>query len=134
MPRLLTTSQIARMYGLADSTIRHYRASGRLRPTRETLGGHARYALADVLSALGEPVELPCTVVEPASWRATAGETFAPTGTHDLRPSGRGEMLAAEAVALASRELPAGPGESAQAARWGGCLLLPRATGAGIGA
>lgn len=63
---------------------------------------------------------------EQASWRAGAGETFAPAGTHDLRPSEQGGLLATEVVALASRELPADPGERARAARWGGRLLIPR--------
>lgn len=121
MPKLLTTSQIARMYGLADSTIRHYRATGRLRPTHKTPGGHARYALADVLGALGEPA---ATLAEPPD-RALDGETFPPAGVHDLRGSGARGILAPEVVALAHREQPEAPG-TAPNARWGGRLLIPR--------
>ena len=125
MPKLLTTSQIARIYGLADSTIRHYRATGRLRPTYKTPGGHARYALADVLSALGEPADMPAMLTESQyqTWpRSLPGETFVPTGTHDLRSSGDGGILSGEVAALAHREQP----EATHRARWGGRLLTPR--------
>jgi hypothetical protein len=109
------------MYGLADSTIRHYRATGRLRPTYKTPGGHARYAIADVLGALGEPAAMPA---EPQP-RALDGETFPPAGVHDLRGSGARGILAPEVVALAHREQTEAP-RPAPDARWGGRLLTPR--------
>lgn len=129
MPKLLTTSQIARMYGLADSTIRHYRAIGRLKPTHKTPGGHGRYAISDVLSALGKPAEMPAMVDDPQTKtrsRTLQGEEFAPAGTHDLRSSGEGGILSVEVAALAHREQPETAPRPAPNARWGGRLLTPR--------
>ena len=121
MATFLTTSQIAAMYGLADSTIRHYRASGRLVPARRTPGGHARYARAEVIAALGEPAEPQAgTVIT-----GIVSEDFAPPGLHDLRSSGRSGMLAAEVVALGAREVSE-PADSDGPYRWGGRLLKAR--------
>jgi hypothetical protein len=123
MAKFLTTSEIARMYGLADSTVRHYRCSGRLVPTRQTPGGHARYAVAEVISALGEPEEEKAPIhrgrvvgMEPKS--------FAAPGRHDLRSSGRGGAVAPEILALGLTEDPR-PAESSTYGRprWGGRLL-----------
>jgi hypothetical protein len=127
MAELLTTSQIAEMYGLADSTVRHYRSSGRLVPSRKTPGGHARYAVADVVSALGEPggENLETTVpVREAQISGIERESFAPRGQHDLRSSGRGGMLSPEVVAMGRREATEPPREGH--VRWGGRLLRPR--------
>lgn len=134
MAEFLTTSQIAHMYGLADSTIRHYRASGRLVPRRKTPGGHARYAEADVISVLGQPggerVE-GMALVRKSRVIGMERESFAPVGQHDLRFSGRGGMLAPEVVALGRREAlePAARTRHGQA-RWGGRLLKARSRAA----
>jgi hypothetical protein len=126
MADFLTTSEIAQMYGLADSTVRHYRASGRLVPARRTPGGHARYAIADVIATLGSPSALtPGSHPEPRI-TGLAGETFAPTGQHDVRSSGRRGMLPAEMVALGVREAAAPPERSPGRARWGGQLMTSR--------
>lgn len=61
MPRLFTTSQLARELGLSPSTIRAYAAEGRI-PARLTPGGHRRYALDEVTVALrsgSTPLSLP---------------------------------------------------------------------------
>lgn len=126
MAEFLTTSQIAQMYGLADSTVRHYRCSGRLVPSRETPGGHARYALADVISALGEPGGRR-PPVRRARVLGMERQSFAAPGRHDLRSSGRGGAVAPEVLAL-------GHGEDRRSAdsspyertRWGGRLLKAR--------
>jgi MerR family regulatory protein len=126
MADFFTTSEIAQMYGLADSTVRHYRASGRLVPARRTPGGHARYAIADVIATLGSP-SAP-TPGSPAEPRITglAGETFAPAGQHDVRSSGPGGMLPAEVAALGVREAAASPARSQGRTRWGGRLMTSR--------
>lgn len=134
MAEFLTTSQIAQMYGLADSTIRHYRASGRLVPRRKTPGGHARYAVADVVSTLGEPGGEHLEAMAPAHKAQVIGmerESFAPVGHHDLRFSGHGGVLASEVVALRRREErePAARARHGQA-RWGGRLLKTRSRAA----
>lgn len=114
------------MYGLADSTVRHYRASGRLVPARRTPGGHARYAIADVIATLGSPsAPTPGSRPEPRI-TGLAGETFALAGQHDVRSSGRAGMLPAEMVALGVREAADPPGRSHGHARWGGRLMTSR--------
>lgn len=124
MPDYLTTTQIAEALGLADSTIRHYRASGRIVPSIETPGGHARYDLSQVAAALG--VELGATRGQ--ELRGLTRETFEPLGVHRLPPSRapRAE-LPPQIAALGVRELsePAGsrPGREP---RWGGKLLNAR--------
>ncbi len=130
MADFLTTSQIAQMYGLADSTVRHYRASGRLVPSRKTPGGHARYAVVDVVSALGDPGGERLEATVPAGKAQVIGmarESFASVGQHDLRFSGRGGVLAPEVVALGRREAmePAIRDRHGQV-RWGGRLLKAR--------
>lgn len=127
MADFLTTSQVAQMYGLADSTVRHYRSSGQLVPSRKTPGGHARYAMSDVVSVLGDPAGEQVGAVAPASEAHITGllhESFAPAGRHDLRSTGRGGMLASEVVALGLRETH-GPADTYRQgrARWGGRLL-----------
>ena len=138
MGHFLTTSQIAEMYGLAASTVRHYRASGRLVPSRQTPGGHARYAWADVVSALGEPTDKrgqdsPASDDGSTASQAEGGVTglvsehFAAPGEHDLRSTRSGGTLAAEIVALGVREEPEPAGGSSQSpCRWGGRLVKPR--------
>lgn len=125
MSEHLTTSQLAHALGLADSTIRHYRASGRIVPAIETPGGHARYDLSEVAAALG---------VEPAATRGRAElkgltrETFPPLGVHRLPRSRRPRAtLPREMVALGVREVPdPRRGRSAAGPRWGGELLNAR--------
>ena len=128
MADLLTTSQIAQIYGLADSTVRHYRSSGRLVPSRRTPGGHARYAMADVVSALGDPTggHSGKAAAPPSEAHITGllHESFAPAGQHDLRSTGRGGMLVPEVVALGMREAREPADTHRQwRARWGGRLL-----------
>lgn len=118
----LTTSQLAGVLGVASSTIRHYRADGRITPARQTPGGHARYDVAEVAAALH--VELP---EEPApEITGLADEQFAPLGQHDVRSSGRSGPLAAEVVALGVREMPERARPAAGSPRWGGRLLNAR--------
>lgn len=127
MTDFLTTSDIARMYGLADSTIRHYRASGRLVPTQRTPGGHARYAIDDVIKALGSPSEGGSGADRELRITGLTGETFAPPGQHDIRSSGRRlGVLPPEMVALGVREAPEPPPSAREPARWGGRLVKPR--------
>lgn len=124
MARYLTTTQIAEALGLADSTIRHYRASGRIVPNIETPGGHARYDLDQVAAALG--VEL--AVTPRRQLKGLTSETFEPVGVHRLPRSqvSRGEVPQ-EIVALGAREVPEPAGSrSGRAPRWGGKLLSPR--------
>jgi hypothetical protein len=126
MAEFLTTSQIAQMYGLADSTVRHYRCSGRLIPSRETPGGHARYAVADVISMLGEPggERVP---VRQARVLGMERKSFAAPGQHDLRSSGRGGVVAPEVLALGRAEDRRSADSSPYGRpRWGGRLLKAR--------
>lgn len=44
----LTTRQLARMWQVSEATVKRWADAGRLHPTR-TLGGHRRFALAEVL-------------------------------------------------------------------------------------
>lgn len=111
----VTTSEIARIYKIADSTVRHYRSSGRIVPRSQTPGGHARYDLDEVAVVLGAPGGAGSTTLT-----TMAGERFAPLGQHDVRSSGRGGILPAEIVALGRREVGA---PSASRRRWGGKLL-----------
>jgi hypothetical protein len=119
MDSYLTTAELARALGLSDSTIRHYRAAGRITPRRQTPGGHARYDLGEVVAILGVlPVD-----DEPQSAGLTR-ETFAPLGVHDVRRSGSSGPLAAEIVALGVRDAPEPTGSRRR--RWGGTLLNAR--------
>ena len=126
MPRSFTTSEIARIYGLADSTIRHYRAEGRITPRGRTPGGHARYDLDEVIAVLGPPVQADAAPAPRIT--GLVSERFATLGQHDLRSSGRTGVLPAEMVALGVREVDADPVERTPAGRprWGGKLLTPR--------
>lgn len=130
MAKFLTTSEIAQMYGLADSTVRHYRASGRLVPSRKTPGGHARYAVVDVVSALGEPGTGPAVAMgsgRDARVIGMARERFAPVGQHDLRSSAPWGVLSHEVAALGRREAQgAVVPQGAAPPRWGGRLLRAR--------
>jgi hypothetical protein len=130
MPRYLTTAEIAQALGLADSTIRHYRSAGRIKPRSQTPGGHARYDLGEVIAALGVRAAPPVHA-EHADGSEITGlvkEGFAPLGRHDIRSSGRSGVLPAEMVALGVREVPepAPSRPSAGHPRWGGELLNAR--------
>jgi hypothetical protein len=112
MARYLSTSEIARSLGLADSTIRHYRATGRITPHAVTPGGHARYDLDEIARVLGvDTIETP---------RGLGGEQFARLGEHDVRSSGRRGPLAPEIAALRVHEIAESAG-----CRWGGRLISP---------
>lgn len=119
MARYLTTSQLADALGLSDSTVRHYRSEGRIVPTRQTPGGHARYDLDEVETALG--IE---AIKDDAPITGLAFDTFEPLGVHDLRPVPAGGSLAAEVVALGVRD--AREARSHATPRWGGRLLNAR--------
>jgi len=119
LARYLTTSQLADVLGLSDSTVRHYRSEGRIVPTRQTPGGHARYDLAEVETALG--IE---AIADDAPITGLVPETFAPLDVHDLRPVPSGGSLAAEVVALGVRDAPEPFGHTTP--RWGGRLLNAR--------
>ncbi len=135
MAEFLTTSEIAQMYGIADSTVRHYRASGRLVPSRQTPGGHARYAAVDVVSVLGEPGTGPAVAMGSGGDARVIGmqrDRFAAAGQHDLRSSARWGVLSPEVAALGRREAH-DPEllQDAGAPRWGGRLLRARSGVAG---
>lgn len=121
MARYLTTSQLADALGLSDSTVRHYRSEGRIVPTRQTPGGHARYDLSEVEMALG--IE---AIKDDAPITGLASESFEPLGVHDLRPVPASGSLAAEAVALGVRDATESRGDATP--RWGGRLLNARAS------
>lgn len=116
--RYITTAEVARLYEIADSTVRHYRASGRIVPRSQTPGGHARYDLDEVIAVLGAPSRAESTTV-----KNLAGERFAPLGDHDIRSSGRGGVPPSELVALGVREVSK---LTACRPRWGGKLLNAR--------
>jgi MerR family regulatory protein len=130
MAEFLTTSEIAQMYGLADSTVRHYRASGRLVPSRKTPGGHARYTVVDVVSVLGEPgtgLAVVGGARQDARIIGMERERFAPAGQHDLRSSARRGVLSPEVAAMGRREAQDDLVEQdAGLPRWGGRLLRAR--------
>jgi hypothetical protein len=130
MAEFLTTSEIAQMYGLADSTVRHYRASGRLVPSRKTPGGHARYAIVDVVSVLGEPGAGLAVAMGSGREARVIGmerERFAPIGQHDLRSSARWGVLSPEVAALGRREVQDSELlQDAGSPRWGGRLIRAR--------
>jgi hypothetical protein len=117
--RYLTTSQLADALGLSDSTVRHYRSKGRIVPTRQTPGGHARYDLNEVETALG--IE---AINDDPPITGLVSESFEPLGVHDLRAVPAGGHLAAEVVALGVRDAPESRGQAT--ARWGGRLLNAR--------
>ena len=119
MTRYLTTSQLADALGLSDSTVRHYRSEGRIVPTRQTPGGHARYDLDEVETALG--IE---AIANDAPITGLVSEAFEPPGAHDLRPVPVGGSLAAEVIALGVRDAPEPSGHMTP--RWGGRLLNAR--------
>lgn len=119
MARYLTTSQLADALGVSDSTVRHYRSEGRIVPTRQTPGGHARYDLDEVETALG--IE---AIADDAPITGLVSEAFEPLGVHDLRPVPVGGSLAAEVVALGVRDAPEPSGHTTP--RWGGRLLNAR--------
>jgi hypothetical protein len=119
MARYLTTSQLANALGLSDSTVRHYRSEGRIVPTRQTPGGHARYDLEEVETALGvEAINDDVTIT------GLVSETFEPLGVHDLRPVPAGGSLATEVIALGVRGASNAHGYTTP--RWGGRLLNGR--------
>jgi hypothetical protein len=141
MPRHLTTAQVARALGLAASTSRHYRSEGRIVPSTQTPGGHARYDLDEVVEALGSDVVDPPAAQGAASAvaerrreiKGLVAESFAPLGQHDVRSSGRSGALSAQIVALGVRETPEHPSveasrPTASRPRWGGTLLNARRT------
>jgi hypothetical protein len=116
--RYLTTAQLAQTLGLADSTIRHYRSAGRIKPSSQTPGGHARYDLEEVAASLGID---PIAAEEPQITGLTH-QTFAPPGQHDLREARNTGALPDEMVALGVREA-AEPRPATHRSRWGGELL-----------
>jgi cytochrome c5 len=123
MPRYVTTAQVARALGLADSTIRHYRAAGRIAPRSQTPGGHARYDLDEVVEALGVAGR-PAPGEQEAWITGRVKEGFAPLGRHDVRSSGRSGVLPAEMVALGTREVTErAPAAAPGRPRWGGTLI-----------
>ena len=116
MDPLLTTTQLAQALHLAPSTVRHYRAEGRLVPTEQTPGGHARWNLERVRETL-----------RPGRVTGLTVDTFAPAGQSDIR-AGRTPLsvVPTEMIALGVREQSAPTGDAAHH-RWGGGLLRPRA-------
>jgi hypothetical protein len=126
MPRYVTTAQVARALGLADSTIRHYRAAGRIAPRSQTPGGHARYDLDEVVEALGVAGR-PAPGEQEAWITGLVKEGFAPLGRHDVRSSGRSGVLPAEMVALGTGEVTErAPAAAPGRPRWGGTLINAR--------
>jgi hypothetical protein len=120
MSRFLTTAELARILGLSDSTVRHYRMTGRITPQRQTPGGHARYDLDEVVAALG--------IVNPQDELRVTGlvhDTFSPLGVPDIRSApSDGGSLAPEIVALGVRDTAEADARSTHT--WGGRLLNAR--------
>ena len=94
----LTTAQLAAALAVAPSTIRHYRAVGRIAQVSQTPGGHARWDLADVRRALGY------TGTERGSITGLKVDTFAPPCQHDISGDGPTGPLPMEMIALNFRE------------------------------
>ena len=117
MADLLNTNELAQQLGVAASTVRYYRSSGRIIPARQTPGGHARWSLEQVRRQLAERPA--------ASITGLTEENFAPLGVSDIGEQGAG-ALPAEMVALGVREstAPVIDDEQFDAAhhRWGGRL------------
>jgi hypothetical protein len=117
MPDLLNTNELAHQLGVAASTVRYYRSSGRISPARQTPGGHARWSLEQVR---GQLAERPAAVIT-----GLTEEHFAPLGVSDIGERGAG-ALPPEIVALGVREsaAPVIADEQFDAAhhRWGGRL------------
>lgn len=117
MAALLNTNELALELGVAASTVRYYRSSGRISPARQTPGGHARWSLEQVRRQLAER---PAAVIT-----GLTEEHFAPLGVNDIGERGAGAMPS-EMVALGAREstAPVIDDEQFDAARhrWGGRL------------
>ena len=118
MANLLNTNDLAQQLGVAASTVRYYRSSGRISPARQTPGGHARWSLEQVRRQLAEPAAA-------AAITGLTEEHFAPLGVTDISQRGAGAMPS-EMVALGMREstAPVIDDEQFDAARhrWGGRL------------
>jgi hypothetical protein len=121
MAELLNTHELAQELGVAASTVRYYRSSGRISPTRQTPGGHARWSLEQVRRQLADR--------RAAAITGLTEERFAPLGVSDIGEGGAGAMPP-EMVALGVRESAAVviDDESFDAARhrWGGRLVGAR--------
>jgi hypothetical protein len=122
MTDLLNTNELAQQLGVAASTVRYYRSSGRISPARQTPGGHARWALEDVRRQLGERPAATIT--------GLTEEYFAPLGVSDIGGRDVG-ALPPEMIALGVREsaIPVIDDAQFDAAhhRWGGRLAgIPR--------
>jgi hypothetical protein len=117
MADLLNTNELAQQLGVAASTVRYYRSSGRISPARQTPGGHARWSLEQVRRQLAERTA--------AATTGLSEERFAPLGVSDIGDRGAG-ALPSEMVALGVREstVPVIDEEQFDAARhrWGGRL------------
>lgn len=118
MADLLNTNELAQQLGVAASTVRYYRSSGRISPARQTPGGHARWSLEQVRRQLSERPAAAIT--------GLTEEHFAPLGVNDIGGRGAGAMPP-EMVALGVREsaAPVIDDERFDAARhrWGGRLV-----------
>lgn len=128
LPDFLTTSEIAKAFGLAASTIRHYRAEGKITPSTQTPGGHARWDLEKVREELSQPAQ---GVKAPAAGTITGlvEKSFPALGEHDISSSAVVTRPAPmEIIALGVREVDdEGPSEfTATHRRWGGEIVLPR--------
>lgn len=59
--RLLRTSEVAKICGVSEASIREYRRQGRIRTVSPV--GHPRYMVAEVLRFLGDPTAKPGQLV-----------------------------------------------------------------------
>jgi hypothetical protein len=121
MADLLNTNALAQQLGVAASTVRYYRSTGRISPARQTPGGHARWSLEQVSRQLAQRPAAAIT--------GLTEEHFAPLGVSDIGKRGAG-VLPPEMVALGVREstAPVIDAEQFDAAqhRWGGRLVSRR--------
>lgn len=120
MAELLSTHELAQELGVAASTVRYYRSSGRISPTRQTPGGHARWSVDEVRGQLAE---------RQAAITGLTEERFAPLGVNDIGERGAAG-IPPEMVALGVRESAAlaiadEPFDAARH-RWGGRLVGAR--------
>lgn len=102
---LLSTSEVARLLGVAPMTVRNLADNGAL-PCRRTAGGHRRFSEADVLAFQGRPASPSAAShnARAAAWAAAATGVLR-SAAADLGPSTEAGAAFAGALALLEAEL-----------------------------